>query len=167
MNIEFAKPNWFHRTVKLVAASRLGSFILSHTLHHLDRAVVRATRGRGSLTALLVGLPVLTISARGAKTGKRRDVPLIGLPIGNDIILIASNWGRSFHPAWYRNIMKDPNVTVTYRGLQERYIAREAQGDLLAQSWARAVAVYPGYDAYRKRAGKRQIPVIVLTPSAN
>ena len=166
MNIQLRRPNWLNRTVKRIASSRPGSWLFSHTLHHLDRAVVRLTRSQTSLTTLLTGLPVLTVTTQGAKTGKPRAVPLIGVPMGTDIILIASNWGRAFHPAWYRNMKTHPAVTLSHRGQTAEYNARETEGELRAACWGRAAEVYPGYDAYKRRAGTRQIPVVLLTPKA-
>ncbi|MCW5864005.1 MAG: nitroreductase family deazaflavin-dependent oxidoreductase, partial [Anaerolineae bacterium] len=41
------------------------------------------------------------------------------------------------------------------------YVAREVVGEERAACWAKAVAVYPGYEAYARRAG-REIPVVVV-----
>jgi deazaflavin-dependent oxidoreductase (nitroreductase family) len=82
-----------------------------------------------------------------------------------EIILIASNWGRAFHPAWYFNLKAQPTVTLSYRGQTSEYTAREAESELRADCWRRAVDAYPGYEAYKRRAGNRVIPVIVLTPT--
>ena len=45
-------------------------------------------------------------------------MPLIGIPDGNDIVLIASNWGGASHPAWYFNLRAHPEVTVAFYGLE-------------------------------------------------
>lgn len=164
MNFQVPRPTWLHKTVKMLASSRPGSWILSHSLHHLDRAVVSLTHNQTSLTAMLAGLPVLTLTTRGAKSGKPRAVPLIGVPMGKEVVLIASNWGRAVHPAWYVNLKAHPAVTLAYQGQAAAYSAKEAEGDLRAELWGRAVEIYPGYEAYKRRAGKRQIPVVVLTP---
>jgi deazaflavin-dependent oxidoreductase (nitroreductase family) len=86
--------------------------------------------------------------------------------MGEGIILVASNWGRSFHPAWYRNITRHPTATLSYRGESREYTACEPEGELRSQCWAKAVDVYPGYEAYKRRAGDRQIPIILLKPMA-
>jgi deazaflavin-dependent oxidoreductase (nitroreductase family) len=166
MEIPLPKTNLLYKTVKTIASSRPGSWFFSQTLHHLDRTVVRLTRNRTSLTTLLTGLPVLTVTTEGAKTRKPRAVPLIGLPTDQGVIIIASNWGRAFHPAWYRNIKAHPTVTLSYHGQTAEYTARETEGELRATCWAQATEAYPGYDAYKRRAGTRQIPVILLTPKS-
>ncbi len=164
MDFQMPKPTRFHNVVLRLASTRPGSWLLSYTLPQLDRLVGRLTRGRTALTTMLTGLPVLTVTTRGARSGRPRAVPLLGVPMGKEIILIASNWGRPFHPAWYLNLKSDPAATLSYRGRAAEYTARLAEGGLRADCWARAVEVYAGYEAYRRRAGKRQIPVIVLTP---
>jgi len=42
-----------------------------------------------------------------------------------------------------------------------RYVTRELAGAERDAAWARAVALYPGYEGYAARAG-RVIPVVVL-----
>ncbi len=164
MDFQLPKSTRFHNAIMKLASTRPGSWFLSHTLAALDRAVVRLTRGRTSLTTVMTGLPVLTVTTQGARSGKPHAVPLIGMPMGKEVILIASNWGRRFHPAWYLNLKAHPAVTLSYQGQTADYTARQAEGQLREECWARAVEVYAGYEAYRRRAGHRRIPVMVLTP---
>jgi proline iminopeptidase len=42
--------------------------------------------------------------------------------------------------------------------------ARTASGDERRRGWQKMAAMYPPYDDYQKRAGSRQIPVVVLEP---
>ncbi|MEJ2087880.1 MAG: nitroreductase/quinone reductase family protein, partial [Gammaproteobacteria bacterium] len=42
--------------------------------------------------------------------------------------------------------------------------ARTAQGDEREDLWNQLAEIYPPYNDYQKRAGDRQIPVVVLTP---
>jgi deazaflavin-dependent oxidoreductase (nitroreductase family) len=133
-------------------------------LHHLDRIFIKLSNNRTSLTAIMTGIPVITLTTMGAKSKKRRTVPLLGIPKGEKLILIPSNWGKSFYPGWYYNLKTDRNATVEYRGVINQYTAIVAEGAERADCWARAVDLYPGYAAYKRRAGKRQIPVILLLP---
>lgn len=164
MRIELPKPSRFGMAIKKIASSRPGAWFLSYTLHHLDRAVMCLSRGRASLTALLAGLPVLTIVTLGAKSGRPRSVVLVGVPRRDSVILIASNWGRSHHPAWYHNLKANPEVTLIYRGTSERYVARQVEGEERRACWHEAAQLYAGYDDYLRRAGGRRIPVFLLTP---
>jgi len=116
------------------------------------------------MVSLLGGLPVLTLTTTGARSGRKRDVPLIGIPDGIRIIVIASNFGKTNHPAWYYNLSANPEVEVTIGRRKGKYIAREAIEEEYDAYWEKAVSYYGGYDAYKKRTGGRKIPIIVLSP---
>jgi deazaflavin-dependent oxidoreductase (nitroreductase family) len=165
MQLEPYRTNWFFSAMKTVLATRLGSWFFSRTLHIFDRFFERISRGRTTFTELLGGVPVITLTTTGAKSGLPRKTPLVGFPRGNQIILIASNFGRSCHPAWYWNLRANPEVIVTYRGQSEAFRADEAEGEDHHQGWTLATQCYPGYDNYRKWAGDRRIPVILLSPT--
>ncbi len=134
------------------------------TLHHLDRAALKLSRGRYTAAGPLTGLPVVTLNTIGAKSGLPRSVPLIGIPDGDRIVLIGSNFGQSRHAAWYYNLKAHPQTTLTINNQTLPYVAREAEGEERERYYRQAVALYPGYADYRQRAGARQIPVMVLTP---
>jgi deazaflavin-dependent oxidoreductase (nitroreductase family) len=90
-------------------------------------------------------------------------VPLAYVSRGDDLILIASKGGHPRHPSWYHNLRAHPEAIVEIRGRREKVVAREADGAERADLWERAVAFYPGYAAYQRRAGSRRIPVVVLS----
>jgi len=163
MNDLAISTNPAQRLVRRVIATRPAAWLLARTIHHLDRAVMRLSGGRTTAAALFSGLPIITVITTGAKSGQPRSVPLVGVPDGDRFILIASNWGQSQHPAWYYNVKAHPEVTVIGRdGPPGRlYVAREVTGEERARCWARATAVYPGYEGYAARAG-REIPVVVV-----
>jgi deazaflavin-dependent oxidoreductase (nitroreductase family) len=137
------------------------AWLLARTIHHVDRATLRLSGGRTTASALLSGLPIIELTTTGAKSGRPRTVPLVGIPDGDRLILIASNWGQAKHPAWYYNVRANPSVTVTRDGVARAYVAREVHGEERAACWARALALYPGYRGYAARAG-RGIPVVVV-----
>lgn len=127
---------------------------------------MQLTGGQKSLTSLITGLPVAMVSAIGAKSGQPRRVPLLPLHDGRNLVVIASNFGRSRHPAWYHNLKANPDVEVAVEGQTRQYTAREAIGEERERYWRRAVESYAGYAAYKERAGDREIPVMVLEPRA-
>jgi len=139
------QPNIFHRMTKTLVATRPISAILARTLYHLDRPVIRLTRGRNSVASLLTGLPILTLTTTGAKTGKTHSVPLVGIVHEGDIILIASYFGRMRHPAWYHNLRANSQARVLMPGYSGKHIAREVDRGERQKYWDRAVAVYQEY----------------------
>lgn len=125
---------------------------------------MKRTNGRFSLSKAALGLPSLLLTTTGARSGQRRTMPLLYFEDGESVVLIASNYGKPRHPAWYHNLRANPEATLFLRGREAAYIAREAVGEERERLWRKASALYPGYDAYQHRAGGRQIPVMVLVP---
>ena len=147
--------------VRRVIATRPVAWLLARTIHHVDGATLRLSGGRTTASAVLSGLPIIQLTTTGAKSGRPRTVPLVGIPDGERLILIASNWGQAKHPAWYYNVKAHPDVSVGRDGQTQRYAAREVTGEERDRCWAKAVALYPGYRGYAERAG-REIPVVVV-----
>ena len=147
--------------VRRVIATRPVAWLLARTIHHVDGATLRLSGGRTTASAVLSGLPIIELTTTGARSGRPRTVPLVGIPDGERLILIASNWGQAKHPAWYYNVKAHPDVSVGRDGQTQRYVAREVTGEERDRCWARAVALYPGYRGYAERAG-REISVVVV-----
>lgn len=161
------QPNAVQRGLHPILRTRLSGWFLARTLHHLDRPVLRLSHGRYSLTSALAGLPVVAVTTIGAKSGRPRSLPLVAIPDGEHVILIASNFGQHHHPAWYYNLRAHPEVQLTYEGKTVTYLARETDGPERERCWQRAVAVYSGYALYKERAGQRQIGVFLLVLQTN
>jgi deazaflavin-dependent oxidoreductase (nitroreductase family) len=154
----------FQRLIYKAVASRPASWLGARTFHLIDPLVYRLSGSRFTLVSLLGGLPVLILTTTGAKSGQKRDVPLIGIPDEDRIILIASNFGKTYHPAWYHNLRANPEVEVTVGRNKSTYIARVAMDEEYDAYWEKALSYYEGYDAYKRRTGGRKIPIVVLTP---
>ena len=156
--------HWWQRLVKKIGATDGGAWLFSRTIHRIDAPLLRLTQGRYSLTELLSGLPVILLTTTGAKSGQPRAVPLAALPYGNDLVLIASSFGRARHPAWYYNLRATPRAQVTLKGQTRLFAAREAEAAEREACWQLAVERYSGFTSYQQRAANRRIPVIILTP---
>jgi deazaflavin-dependent oxidoreductase (nitroreductase family) len=156
------RMNPLERMLERVAASRPGGWFFVNLGNRIDPTLIRISRGRLS-TGL--GQQVLLLTHTGARSGKRRETPLLYMTDGEDLILIASKAGNAKHPAWYHNLMANPKVEVLAPRRSGGYTAHEAEGAERERLWAKAVDYYSGYDIYQDRAGARRIPVIVLSPS--
>jgi deazaflavin-dependent oxidoreductase (nitroreductase family) len=156
------KPRFWHKLIQSIAASRFGGWLLADNLHRLDRPVLRLTGGRTTLTSLLSGLPVVVLTATGAKSGLPRTLPIAAMRDGSRIILIASAFGKSHHPSWYHNLKANPEAQVQINGTIYPCRAYEAEGEERSGYWDRAVEMYSGFARYANEAMPRRIPVVVL-----
>ena len=82
---------------------------------------------------------------------------------GDRVAVIGSNAGGPQDSLWVRNLHANPAVTPRVGGKVRPVQGHIAEGEERARLWATAVARYPGYELYQRRAG-RTIPVVVLTP---
>lgn len=164
VKLSIPTPRWWQRAVMRLAATRAGSWLLSRILAHSDRLILRLSGGQRTLTTLITGLPVIRLTTMGAVSGQLRVCPLIPVPDGERLIVFATNFGSRRHPSWYHNLSVHPQVSVALYGASGDFIASRAEGEERERYWRQAVAMYAGYGAYEKRAGGREIPVVVLTP---
>ena len=79
-------------------------------------------------------------------------------------MVVASKGGVDKHPAWYHNLMANPETTVNWNGDVRRMRARETEGAERERLWKQMTEVYPTYETYQRRTD-RQIPVILLEPA--
>jgi F420H(2)-dependent quinone reductase len=125
-------------------------------------AVYRATRG-------LVGHhvpgapPMLLLDHIGARSGKVRTTPLAYLRDGENVVLVASKGGHPRNPAWFHNLMKNPETTIQVGSERRAVRARVAGGEERERLWIEVVDLYGGYRDYQERTD-RQIPLVVLEP---
>jgi deazaflavin-dependent oxidoreductase (nitroreductase family) len=160
--VRFDQANALQRSMRLLAGTRPMAWVFARVLHHLDGPVMRRSSGRHSVSSALTGLPVVELTTVGARSGKRRTLPLIGVPDGDRLVLVASNYGQQRNPAWYYNLKANPRCSATYRGQHHEMEAYEAEGDERQRLWELDVSVYPPRNHYAQRAGNRRIPVMVL-----
>lgn len=158
------QANPFRRFMRVSAAWPPLPWFYARTLHHIDRAVLRLTRGRATFVSWIAGLPIVMVTTTGAKSGRRRTLPLVAIPDGDRLVVIASNYGQYRNPAWYHNLRAHPGATISFEGVERQVTARELEGEERERYYERGIEIYPGWKQYRKRASHRRIPVIELTP---
>ena len=150
-----------HLTQRLVS-SRAGSWALQRTLYPLDKALYRLSKGRVTVPGLVAGLPVIMLTTIGVRSGQQRTMPLLGIPLDEDMAVIGSNYGQKATPGWVYNLRANPRATVGYKSKEVAVRARVATGDETEQAFEAASAFYGGYEKYRARADHRAIQVFVL-----
>lgn len=114
-------------------------------------------------SALRAPVPVCLVTTTGRKSGEPRTVPLLHLPDGDRVLLVASQGGLPKHPQWYYNVLADPNVTVQVGRRRRAMTAREATQSERAKLWPRLVERYADFADYQANTS-RIIPVIICEP---
>lgn len=157
------KESAFKSFLAWFGSTRAGAWTIINLGSRVDRLLIRATGGRYNTT---FAWPCLLLTTKGARTGKTRTTPLVYVRDGDNLVLIASKGGNPRDPAWYMNLRGNPEVEVYLDWKTARYVARDAEGEERERLWRKAVGVYSGYEKYRRRAGGRKIPVVVLEPAS-
>jgi deazaflavin-dependent oxidoreductase (nitroreductase family) len=162
--IAFDQANVFQKVLRRFAASGPGSWLFARVMHRIDRPVHRLTRGRYTFASLVSGIPVVMLTTTGARSGRPRTVPVLGIPTEGEVAIIASNFGQYRHPGWYHNLRAHPDAEVVIDGNRRRVRAEEALGERRADIWQEGLRVYPGFGQYERRASHRHISVFLLKP---
>jgi F420H(2)-dependent quinone reductase len=124
-------------------------------------------RSRGRIGGRIPGWPdarIALLGHVGARSGLNRTSPVMYLEEGDDVVVMASKAGQPSNPAWFHNLMANPETTVQVGSAARQVRARVAAGEERERLWSRFVAIYPGSEFYRRNAGAREIPVVVLEP---
>jgi deazaflavin-dependent oxidoreductase (nitroreductase family) len=150
----------YERAMESFARSPVGTWYLKRIAPRIDPSLLRLTGGRVSS---LYPKPVMLLTTTGAKSGQPRSLPLGYVTDGDRLILIASSYGSTSHPAWYRNVVANPKVEVLAGKRSGSYVASEiTDPDEREQAWTLVLDLYAGYADYEDRAGDRMIPLIKL-----
>lgn len=129
-----------------------------------NRGVIAEFRANGGKVGeQFEGKPMVVITTTGAKSGEKRENPLIRLDDGGTAYIIASKGGAPDNPDWYYNLVANPEVTVetgteTYQATAE-VVQDEAERRRL---YDRMVEQFDSFAEYEKSTTRR-IPVVALT----
>ncbi|MFD6390842.1 nitroreductase family deazaflavin-dependent oxidoreductase [Nocardia sp. NPDC060259] len=128
-----------------------------------DQVIAEFRANGGRVGGLFEGRDnMVIITTTGAKSGRAITNPLVFLPDGERIVLIASNGGADRHPAWYHNLVANPELTVelpteTFTGKAE--LVADPERTAL---FDRMVELMPGFAEYRDKTS-REIPVFAVS----
>jgi deazaflavin-dependent oxidoreductase (nitroreductase family) len=133
--------------------------------NELTRAHIATYRlSRGRIGGSVRGAPILLLNHIGRKTGEWRTSPLVYLPDGDDMVVVASRGGSRHHPAWFLNLRDMKETTVEVGGRTEPVSVRVADPEERKRLWPEVVDLYSGYAAYQRRTD-REIPLVILSPT--
>ncbi|MGN9808235.1 nitroreductase family deazaflavin-dependent oxidoreductase [Micromonospora sp. BQ11] len=107
------------------------------------------------------GVFTLLLTTRGRRSGALRRTALIYGRDGDAYLVVASQGGDPKHPAWYLNLVDEPQVEVQVGAERFTARARTATAEEKPRMWAEMTGIWPAYDDYQAKTD-REIPVVVL-----
>jgi deazaflavin-dependent oxidoreductase (nitroreductase family) len=133
-------------------------------LSQKNRQVIEEFRANaGVVTVTPPNGPILLLHTRGAKTGRPVVTPLIYRPEGESFVVLASMGGWKTNPAWYYNLVANPDASIEVGAKALDVTAVVADGPERERLFELHCAAYPQF-AYYQGKTTRRIPVVVLTP---
>lgn len=129
----------------------------------VDEHLQAATRGRVSLLDV-AGLPNLTLTVAGRRSGLPRSTPLLCVPFEGGWLIAGSYFGGPRTPVWVVNLRAAETAEVSIGGRRTTVRPEEVPaGAERERLWAAMVAVWPNYRLYEEKTD-RLIPVFRLSP---
>ncbi len=139
------------------------TFLLGLKAH---QAVYETSRGLIGHRLLL--MPTLLLRSTGRKSGLTRTNALVYGRDSNSYLVCASNGGHHLPPAWALNVEADGRVAIQVGVRKMPAIATVLRPDDpdYARLFAICDAANRGQFSRYQRKTERQLPVVVLTPTA-
>lgn len=119
----------------------------------------------GRLFNRMGGGEICIVRMTGARSGQTREYPLMHVPYGDGIVLVASLAGSPRNPVWYYNLVAHPEFEVTVGRETRQLTARLASADEKRALWPLCCRIYPDFALYQRRTG-RDIPLLICEPVA-
>ncbi|HEV7811178.1 MAG TPA: nitroreductase family deazaflavin-dependent oxidoreductase [Candidatus Limnocylindrales bacterium] len=123
-------------------------------------ADMRANGGRPS-SGPMAGKTLMILTSKGAKSGEPRTAIVTYHRDGDRLVIAASKSGAPTHPAWYHNVVANPDVTVEVDNEVFPGHVREITGAERDRLWNDHVRELPEFGEYPKITD-RVIPILVV-----
>lgn len=140
----------------------LGRWIAKTFAARVDPALYKLSGGRFTSTGPLT-IPQLTLTSIGRKSGKERTVQLGYTADGDDVLIVASNFGGANHPAWSYNLDANPDARILLGSEERDVLATRLTDSEKAILWPKIAETIPQMKSYVKRTD-RNIKVYRLSP---
>lgn len=125
------------------------------------RIIEEFRNNAGNVGGPFEGRNMLLLHNIGAKSGAERINPLVYQVLDGNFAIFASKGGAPTNPAWYYNLVANPEITIEVGAESVAVHARVAERDERDQIWERQkqeISTFADYEA----ATDRVIPVVVL-----
>lgn len=139
----------------------VGRWIAKTFAARVDPALYKLSGGRFTSTGPLT-IPQLTLTTVGRKSGKSRTVQLGYTEDGEDVLVVASNFGGTNHPAWSHNLDANPAARILLGSESREVVATRLTDSEKAILWPKIAQTIPQMKSYVKRT-QRNIKVYRLS----
>lgn len=85
-------------------------------------------------------------------------------PYQDSQVIVGSNAGADYHPAWYLNLQATPEAEIQIGRERSKVTARTAEDEERESLWSEIVEEESSFLDYDKRTS-RQFPVVILDPA--
>src|ERR1700730_12829447 len=123
-------------------------------------ADLRAHGGRAT-SGPFAGRELLILKTDGAKTGKQSENPLAFSEDGDMYVVVASKGGAPSNPAWYHNLLANPDAGVEVGPETRDVNAVVTSGEERERLFRRQSEHFPQFADYEQKT-TREIPVVAL-----
>lgn len=128
-----------------------------------DRIIAEFRANGGHVETAGFGDGLVLLHSFGAKSAQERVHPLAAIPEDDDHWLVAASAaGAPKNPAWFANLVANPDTTIEVGTDVVPVTAQEVDDADYAEAWGKFTARSAGFAAYQEKAG-RKIPVVRLT----
>lgn len=139
-----------------IASTRFGVVAIRRVFSPLHRRLYQLTDGRLSLPG---GAPVLLLTTTGRRSGRPRTVPLLYVSDGDRLVICNVEPGFGRPTSWTLNLRARPGAQVQLGARTMTVTAREvlAEEEEMARYWPRLVTLWPAYELFHGRGGRRSV----------
>ncbi|MEA2025793.1 MAG: nitroreductase/quinone reductase family protein, partial [Chloroflexota bacterium] len=112
----------------------------------MNQAIIEEFRANdGVVGGYFAGLTLLLLHHKGARSGTERINPLAYQALPNGFAVFASKAGADDNPAWFYNVLANPETTVEVGTEMLGIVAREAKGEEYERIWNKQKANIPQF----------------------
>lgn len=116
----------------------------------------------GKVGGTFENMSLLLLHTTGAKSELPRINPVVCMPDGERLVIIASKGGAPTHPDWYYNLVANPDVRVEVGSEQFEALATVSGEPERTELYAKIASLYPFFAEYEQKT-ERVIPVVTLS----
>lgn len=131
-------------------------------MNDFNQKIVEEFRANdGKVGGMFTGMELLLMTTKGAKSGKESIVPVAYTKDDDRFVVVASKGGAPENPAWYYNLLANPEITIEVGTEKFKARAKDTKGEEREKLFNQHAEQYPTFHDYKAKTS-RMIPVLVL-----